>query len=397
VVGVGPRAALEPAITLRASAAGTARVFGGLGASISLCRSGRVSEGLALSAESYAEHLRLEERMDWYPCLHRFVSGLGLAALGRFAEAADLAGEEYRKGLQEGCAEARAWFCWLHAAPVASTGHVRPAVRWGREAVALFRQLGRPHLADSAAVSLAMALALQGRGAEAGAALDEDVGCGHSRLNGVERARTRGWIALAHGDAREARRLLEEAAEFGSQIGDLVGSAAALHDLARLGYAADASAGLRELCAHVEGRLMSCQAEHAAALRAQDPVALGAVSARFADLGADLLAAEAAFDAAVSWRRDGDPRKASMAARHATVIASVCEGAVTPALRSVQPRVVLTRSERETAMLAAAGHTNREIAQLQHLSMRTVQNRLQQVYRKLGIVGREEISAALRG
>ena len=46
-------------------------------------------------------------------------------------------------------------------------------------------------------------------------------------------------------------------------------------------------------------------------------------------------------------------------------------------------------------MLAAAGRTNKEIAEQLFLSPRTVENRLQRVYEKLGISGRTELDEAL--
>jgi DNA-binding CsgD family transcriptional regulator len=55
----------------------------------------------------------------------------------------------------------------------------------------------------------------------------------------------------------------------------------------------------------------------------------------------------------------------------------------------------LTAAERRTAGLAATGLTNREIAQSLFLSVRTVENTLARVYRKLGISSRRELAASL--
>ena len=63
---------------------------------------------------------------------------------------------------------------------------------------------------------------------------------------------------------------------------------------------------------------------------------------------------------------------------------------MTPALQAVDVRARLTPAERETASLAAGGRTNKEIARQLVLSSRTVENRLQRVYVKLGISGRME-------
>ena len=79
-------------------------------------------------------------------------------------------------------------------------------------------------------------------------------------------------------------------------------------------------------------------------------------------MGADLLAAEAAADASVALRLAGDVR-GSAAGRRAGKLVERCEGPVTPALQAVRARARLTPSERETAVLAAGGRTNKEIAE----------------------------------
>ena len=112
-------------------------------------------------------------------------------------------------------------------------------------------------------------------------------------------------------------------------------------------------------------------------------------------MGADLLAAEAAADGAVARRRAGDLRAAAAAERRVANLVGRCEGPVTPALQAVKARVQLTPAERETAVLAAGGRSNSEIAEQLFLSRRTVENRLHRVYEKLGISGRDELAEAL--
>ncbi|GAA2456724.1 ATP-binding protein [Streptomyces glaucus] len=59
------------------------------------------------------------------------------------------------------------------------------------------------------------------------------------------------------------------------------------------------------------------------------------------------------------------------------------------------PADALSGSERQVAERAAAGATNREIAEALFLTQRTVEFHLTSVYRKLGIRGRQELAAAL--
>jgi DNA-binding CsgD family transcriptional regulator len=73
-----------------------------------------------------------------------------------------------------------------------------------------------------------------------------------------------------------------------------------------------------------------------------------------------------------------------------------CEGAVTPPIQTMTARVRLTPGELDTAVQAAAGHTNKQIAGDMHLSVRTVESHLQRAYEKLGVSGRHELAEALR-
>ena len=55
----------------------------------------------------------------------------------------------------------------------------------------------------------------------------------------------------------------------------------------------------------------------------------------------------------------------------------------------------LTPSERAVAELAAAGLSNRRIAELRETSLRTVANQLTSAYKKLGLTSRRELSVLL--
>jgi DNA-binding CsgD family transcriptional regulator len=55
----------------------------------------------------------------------------------------------------------------------------------------------------------------------------------------------------------------------------------------------------------------------------------------------------------------------------------------------------LTPSEERVARLAAAGRTNRDIAQELFITLATVETHLTRAYRKLGVPEREELAGAL--
>src|SRR5205814_10419669 len=99
------------------------------------------------------------------------------------------------------------------------------------------------------------------------------------------------------------------------------------------------------------------------ALVAEDPAAVDGAGARFEDLGALLLAAEAFTEAVRLYRAAGLARAAAVSERRAVALLARCPGARTPVLVGVvASAAVLTNREREIANLAAAGLTSKEIA-----------------------------------
>jgi DNA-binding NarL/FixJ family response regulator len=112
-------------------------------------------------------------------------------------------------------------------------------------------------------------------------------------------------------------------------------------------------------------------------------------------MGALLLAAEAAADAADAFRRAGQTRAAAAATHRSEALVSHCEGAATPRLCKTSAVTPLSGREREVATLAADGLTSKDIADRLYLSVRTVDNHLQNIYSKLGVKSRAELARAL--
>jgi DNA-binding CsgD family transcriptional regulator len=205
-------------------------------------------------------------------------------------------------------------------------------------------------------------------------------------------------LAAAQGDVAGGQALVMAAAEEAAGRGTWLLELLALVDLCRLGAPEAAAGRLGVLEGVVDGALAPTAAAYARAGAGGDGPGLDDVSGRFEDMGALLLAAEAAADASVAHRRAGRRALDRAARARALLLASRCEGARTPALRlgSVDPSLAaLTPREREVMDLAAQGLTNREIAERLYVSIRTVNAHLNHVYSKLGCSDRTQLAAFL--
>lgn len=398
---VGPPARLEGFGALPDTVSGRAFAWASILSANALARLGRLEAARLTAEHAYEVHRTLTEPFDWYPWTHIFFRNEALAHEGRINEAVTLAKEQYDQALGEGSPEAQAWFAWQLCKLVCDRGWPTASVQYGREAVALFRQLGWTLFEHFALVHLSLAFAFAGDSDAAAETLhqDQELGLPSDSYPGaawlVDIHQAGAWAAVARGDLPDAAVRFRRAAEVGAEIGDLVGQSAALHALARIGRADEAADALQQLAAQIEGDLSSARADHASALSNGDGAGLEAVSTRFEAMGAGLLAAESAADAGVAWRRSGDLRRASRCEQRANALTASCQGPVSPALRALRGRSQLTRAERETSLLAASGRSNKEIASQLGLSVRTVENHLQHSYEKLGISGRSQLAMGL--
>ncbi|MEU6105119.1 LuxR family transcriptional regulator AbsR2 [Streptomyces flaveolus] len=128
------------------------------------------------------------------------------------------------------------------------------------------------------------------------------------------------------------------------------------------------------------GRLTGVFAAHADALADGDGPGLDRVAEELERRGFLLFAAEAHAQAVRAHR---DPRAARTARTRAVALARRCEGARTPALSGLVLGE-LTARQRQIVTLAAAGLSNRQIAERLTLSVRTVGNHLYGAYTRLG-------------
>ncbi|MGI5430065.1 LuxR family transcriptional regulator AbsR2 [Streptomyces sp. CA-179760] len=127
-------------------------------------------------------------------------------------------------------------------------------------------------------------------------------------------------------------------------------------------------------------RLSGVFARHADALTRADGPALDEVAEELERRGFTLFAAEAHAQAVGAHR---DPRAARHSRTRAVALARRCQGARTPALSGLVLGE-LTARQRQIVTLAAAGLSNRQIAERLTLSIRTVGNHLYGAYARLG-------------
>jgi DNA-binding CsgD family transcriptional regulator len=184
-------------------------------------------------------------------------------------------------------------------------------------------------------------------------------------------------LALAAGERAEAESILTW------------GAALLYHDAVRLGRPDLVVESLERLAGVTTAPLVTAMADHARAASEGDARQLLRISAEFEQRGSPLWAAEALAQAASAGRL-GETERNRLATRAAR-LAATCRGAATPLVRTLTSP--LSARETEIAHLAWAGDSSRDIAKALVVSVRTVENHLASVYRKLGFSGRDELEA----
>lgn len=214
---------------------------------------------------------------------------------------------------------------------------------------------------------------------------------------GPDPARLAGaWVAAAEGAVSAATTRAREAAELAASQHQAAVEVLALHTAVCFGDRTVADR-LAELATQVDGPRAPAAAAHAAALAAGDGSALHAASVQLERMGALLLAADAAAQAAAVHTRRDQRGSAQASATRAHRFVSACEGARTPALAALTTPLPLTSREREIVTLAARGLSNRQIAERLVVSVRTVEGHLYRACGKLGAGDRTELAALLHG
>lgn len=361
---------------------------------------GLVMRGRAADAVEWAEHAHRAHRdvadraLYPHPAAQLISVSVALRDAGRFTEAR-ANGERAHAELATSATQlTRTWIAFSRGQVELSCGHAASARRWFAETVRRARSQSQIRPLNPGLNGLAIAAALLGDVAAAEEAAEQAQRYPPFGLYAEFGSLARAWLRAARWDQAGARTVLTEAAERSRAAGNVAMQMWLLTDLVRLGGAAAALPRLAEIAETAQGRLVPTVMELARSLADDDPERLLASSRVLAAMGADLYAAEAASAAAAAFHRAGRPRRAPVAARLAAESAALCEGARTP-LTAAEASAPLTARQRDIAALAAAGLASKDIAARLQLSVRTVENHLQNAYTRLGVTTRAELADVL--
>lgn len=178
------------------------------------------------------------------------------------------------------------------------------------------------------------------------------------------------------------------------QDGSRTWSATLLHQPTRVGHAAAVHDALRQ-AAEIDATYPRLAAAQAAAILAGDDDGLVETAAAWQRHGFVVYAAEACEQAADLLERRGDEAGAARRRLQRDRLMADTDGVRSPLLDGTTP--VLSEREGEVVANALDGRSNRDVADRLFLSVRTVENHLARVYRRLGVSGRQELADLLDG
>lgn len=203
-------------------------------------------------------------------------------------------------------------------------------------------------------------------------------------------SRGRAWSLAARDDIESAVRVVVQAGKEAAEREHYAWAALCFSDVVRFDSAELVLSDLRRIDSSRGAHLLDAIKQHAEAVAAEDAEHLLAVSKRYVSFGCWLLAAEGYARASARYQSENDPVNAARSAAMSMTAERRCQEPRTPAL-AARPSLVTPR-ELEVSVDAAAGLTSPQISEKRYISVRTVDNHLSSVYRKLALSGREELT-----
>ncbi|MFI5477361.1 LuxR C-terminal-related transcriptional regulator [Streptomyces cacaoi] len=354
---------------------------------------GRTEEAVELATRTRSQHIDASKRIAiQHPSAALSVLSFACAARGDLAGSQRAAERGHREAVADNATQPAAWLSYDMGRAAWLQGRIADAHRWFTETLALGLGEGIAIVLRPAAAGLTAAAAVLGRTQEAEEVLADLETYPDVFFLPGEDSLGKAWLLAARGMTTAACQVLFEAAGRAREAGAVTSEMMLLTEVARLGAAARAAGRLAELAHDCDGAYSGPQLRFAQAMARQDSDALLAAAGDLEQIGALLIAAEAAAASANLYQREGKTRRATAAANISADLAESCQGAVTPGLLGLKLREPLSNREREVATLAAAGAPSRKIAEQLHVSTRTIDNHLQRIYTKLGITSRRELA-----
>lgn len=204
----------------------------------------------------------------------------------------------------------------------------------------------------------------------------------------------RAWAAAAAGNSREAVDRCRQGAERCRRYGIHAAEVLMRQTSVRFGDR-DQVARLAALARLLGTPRALLAARHARALATSDAAALMEVADELEEAGMVLEAADAAGQAAATARVRGETVLAAEAEERSKSLAGSGEHARTPAVLEAELPLPLSSREREVAVLAGEGLTNRQIAERLHVSVRTVESHVYRACSRLGLSDRAALVAVV--
>lgn len=367
-----------------------------LGYSLACIYADRPAEAITSSTALLASLDGADTKLLGDPNIHLAVQLVALSHSGDLDTARAFAEAAYLETMRQPSIQARAWAAMLAGQAAELGGDVAAASRFLAEAERLWASVGVAGFATWCSAGLARAQVEHGAAEEAietlgrlrtylrpGMTLNE-------HLVHIAEA----WVAQSRGDRAAAAEALERAVDRTTAGGQWTNLAETWHEAARLDVL-DLLPGFDEWQRPI-GALASARYDMVAARREGDAAGLEAASQRFAAMGSVLYAAEAAAAAVSAHRKVGATKDATRMDGVTGALLARAGGASVPLVAGRSNSGPLSTRETEIAELAAAGLSNRQIAERLVVSERTVENHLYRIFIKLAISGRDELTGALR-
>lgn len=286
-------------------------------------------------------------------------------------------------------------------------GYAGKAAHAAEEFLGVLDDLDRLALTDTAVLArVALAKSLAGTGQDDAAwdllspiLVDTSI----NPMIGAWAHEAKGWVLRGSGRATEAVEAFETAATMQGAMGFALSQMIALSGAARAGAASRVIGEIERLAGTVDGRCIDVLVRQARALCRDEINRESGLASEFDHLGNEAIglgmhgvAAEAFLAASRLHGSVGGgegPRAAVASERKAADQMALCATDLFGSASGSSGELSLR--EREIAGLAAAGMSNREIADKLVLSIRTVETHLLRVYRKLGVRRRSELAESL--